>query len=204
MTHFFAELVNNRIEIEHLRLSFGFIDAKAWPYLARMDNLDILELNEMMLDDGSEFSQMLMNIPSKLQQFRIKTNETIDDVAVKILLQKAVNLFAFEVNSFELTVNNETYDYMLAIIKRRRKPVILNMTIYGNGHQVFVPVWKIKENVKTLDIKQLTSENNFIFPQNVFDILETDFEIGFESSDGGFAFIEDEDISDQESDQKTQ
>lgn len=74
------------------------------------------------------------------------------------------------------------------------------MTIYGNRQQVFVPAWKIKENVKTFDIKQLKSENHFIFPKNVFDILETDFEIESESSDGVFAFIEDEDISDQESD----
>lgn len=200
MTHFFAELINNQIKIENLHLSFGFFDSKAWSYLAHMDNLKILELNEMMLDDGSEFYQMLANIPSKLQQFRIKISEVIDAVAIKILLRKAVNLFAFEVNSLELTLNSETYDDMLAIIKRRPRPVILEMTIYGNGQQVFVPAWKIKENVKTLDIKQLKSENHFIFPKNVFDILETDFEIESESSDGEFAFIEDGDISDQESD----
>lgn len=179
-------------------MSFGFIDAKAWPYLARLDNLDILELNEMMLDDGSEFNQMLMNIPTKLQRFRIKTKEIIDAVAVKILLRKAVNLFAFEVNSPELKVDNETFDDMLAIIKRRPQQLILKMTIYGNGQQVFVPAWKIKENVNTLDVTQLKSDSNLTFPHNVFDILETDFEIESESSDGEFALIEDKDILNEE------
>lgn len=103
-------------------------------------------------------------------------------------------------NSLELKVDSEFFDDMLAIIKRRPQLLILKITIYGNGQQVFVPVWKIKENAKTLDVTQLKSDSNLIFPHNVFDILETDFEIESESSDGEFALIEDEDISDEEND----
>lgn len=176
LTGFLADLAENCIKIEHLHLANGFINVECVESLGKMVNVKKLELKRIDLIGSLQFDEVLIGLPVQLQELHIKMSQYFNTTAVKKLLRKAVHLKILKIESFDLFVNADTYNEMLAIIKNRPDATNneLTMVIYGDELQLDVPNEMMQKQyleIITMDPLNL----------NLYDFFESDIEPGTDS-----------------------
>ncbi|KAG4075439.1 hypothetical protein HA402_015092 [Bradysia odoriphaga] len=155
--------INNGISIEHLELGIGNFDARAAAVIAKMQTLKVLKFHDM---NGLNASHMV-SVAHALKNLRtlyIKTDVPVSQNKIVETVDTAKCLKYLKVHAPNFVLDVNTYQALVAAIKRRNKYTPLKLTIYSKQKQLLVPNEILKgQNEIWLLVQELDEKNHRLF-----------------------------------------
>lgn len=121
-----------------------------------------------------------------LETLHINTQAKINRSGLKAIVRDGKRLSCLKIDSPSLTLDVNTYQDMLVTLQKRDKNIKLDLTIYGNGHQLSVPDAISKgTNEKWFSVKELNRSHNHIFLLQAIldDMFDDDEDDDFDDDD---------------------
>lgn len=166
--------VNRKTPIEHMELVNGLIDQGTCENIKKMKTIKTLRMNEMV---GLAEHHVLSFVKELqlLHTLHIKTEARINRFGLKAMVRDGNRLACVKIDSPSLLLDVDTYQNMLATVQKREQHIKLDLTIYGNEHQLTVPESIRKgSNEKWFSVKELNRIYNHIFVRDASPTNDTE------------------------------
>lgn len=160
---FLDNLIQNEIKLDHFELGLcSFTDDTAVA-IAKMATIKILKLNSVNGLNESHIVTIAKQL-KLLVELRVKMKATISQNGIKEIVRAANRLKCLNLDTSGLVIDIETYQTLLATVKKREVHNKLELTIYGNGKQLAVPNEMLNEkNEEWLTVKELNRAQHSMF-----------------------------------------